>query len=65
MPGRLVEDALPDGPARGMTIDVETLEMLKDAYYELRGWDATSGTPTPEKLHELAFDGLIKDLWGL
>ncbi len=63
LPGRLAEDALPDGPARGMTIDEATLEMLKDAYYELRGWDTSSGIPTPEKLRQLGLDEMIKDLW--
>jgi aldehyde:ferredoxin oxidoreductase len=63
LPGRLVKDPLPDGPARGMTIDADTLEMMKDAYYELRGWDIESGTPTPEKLRQLGLDDLVNDLW--
>jgi aldehyde:ferredoxin oxidoreductase len=64
LPGRLMEDPLPDGPAQGMVNDRETMEMMKDAYYALRGWDSTTGTPTPEKLRELALDELVGDLWG-
>ena len=63
LPGRLAKDPLPDGPARGMTIDEKTMEMMKDAYYGLRGWDLASGSPTPEKLRQLGLDDLVKDLW--
>jgi aldehyde:ferredoxin oxidoreductase len=47
-----------------MVIDLDTLEGMKDAYYAFRGWDQATGIPTPEKLHELALDDLIADLWG-
>jgi aldehyde:ferredoxin oxidoreductase len=59
-----MEDPLPEGPAEGMVIDKDTLEMMKDAYYELRGWDKKTGIPTPAKLRELELDDLIGDLWG-
>jgi aldehyde:ferredoxin oxidoreductase len=64
LPGRLMEDPLPDGPAQGMVNDRETMEMMKDAYYELRGWDSATGIPTPEKLLELNLDWLVADLWA-
>jgi len=64
LPRRLMEDPLPEGPAEGMVIDKDTLEMMKDAYYELRGWDKKTGIPTPAKLRELELDDLIGDLWG-
>jgi aldehyde:ferredoxin oxidoreductase len=64
LPGRLMNDPLPDGPAEGMVIDGETLEAMKDAYYESRGWDLATGIPTPAKLRQLALDDLIADLWG-
>jgi aldehyde:ferredoxin oxidoreductase len=63
LPERLMKDPLPEGPAQGMVIDEETLEMMKDAYYELRGWDKSRGIPTPEKLAELRLDDLSTDLW--
>ncbi len=64
LPRRLMEDPLSEGPAKGMMIDIETLEMLKDAYYEFRGWDKETGKPTLEKLKELGLNDLNKDMWG-
>jgi len=59
LPERLMKDPLPGGPAKGMVIEEETLEKMKDAYYEFRGWDKTTGNPGPEKLLEL---GIQKDI---
>lgn len=64
LPKRLLADPLPGGPAEGMVIEHDTLEMMKDAYYECRGWDRATGVPSPERLRELALDDLIGDLWG-
>jgi len=64
LPERLMLDPLPDGPAQGMVIDRSSLEMMKDAYYEMRGWDVRTGIPTPDKLKELDLDDLIPQLWG-
>jgi aldehyde:ferredoxin oxidoreductase len=64
LPKRLMEEPLPEGPAEGMVIDRDTLELMKDAYYEYRGWDRATGKPTPEKLRQLGLDDLIGDLWG-
>jgi len=63
LPGRLTADPLPDGPAQGMVIDRVTMERMKDAYYELRGWDKTTGIPTREKLRELDLEEVLTDLW--
>jgi aldehyde:ferredoxin oxidoreductase len=62
LPKRLMEDPLPDGPAKGMVIEKDTLEMLKDAYYDIRGWDRKTGKPTVEKLKELELADLIRNL---
>lgn len=64
LPARLMEDPLPGGPAEGMVIDKETIEMMKDAYYECRGWDLATGIPTREKLTELGLEGMIEEIWG-
>jgi aldehyde:ferredoxin oxidoreductase len=64
LPGRLMLDPLPDGPGKGMVLERSILEKMKDAYYELRGWDIASGVPTPAKLHELDLDYLIPQLWN-
>jgi aldehyde:ferredoxin oxidoreductase len=63
LPGRLLEDPLPAGPAEGMVIERDALERMKDAYYDYRGWDRLTGIPTPEKLSELGLEDLIADLW--
>ncbi len=63
LPGRLMKDPLPDGPAEGMVMDEALLEKLKDAYYEYRGWDSKTGKPSPEKLKELGLESLISDMW--
>ena len=63
LPGRLLQDPLPAGAAEGMVIESEMLERLKDAYYEFRGWDKSTGIPTPDKLRELGLDDLVSDLW--
>lgn len=55
LPKRLLEEPLPDGPAKGQTVN---LDPLLDAYYEYRGWDK-NGVPTPEKLTELGLEYYI------
>lgn len=64
LPARLMLDPIPDGPARGTTLDRPTLEKMKDAYYQLRGWDIATGVPSPAKLHQLDLDDLIPQLWS-
>ncbi len=34
-------------------IDEEAFEEILDHYYDERGWDVATGTPTPEKLEAL------------
>jgi aldehyde:ferredoxin oxidoreductase len=57
-----MEDPLPAGPAQGMVIDRDTLERLKDAYYDLRGWDKKTGIPTIETLKALGLADLAADI---
>jgi len=61
LPKRLVEEPMPDGPAKGHV--VTELDTLLDNYYEARGWDKITGKPSPEKLRELGLDFVIPDLW--
>ncbi|MBW2561309.1 MAG: aldehyde ferredoxin oxidoreductase family protein [Deltaproteobacteria bacterium] len=62
LPERLMKEPLPSGPAEGMVVDTETLEMLKDAYYTYRGWNLSDGIPSLAKLEELGLDELIDDV---
>jgi aldehyde:ferredoxin oxidoreductase len=50
LPPRLLSEPIPSGPSKGLFNRLG--EMLPE-YYSLRGWDA-DGTPTQEKLRELA-----------
>ena len=59
LPKRLLEEPLPEGPAKGHVVN---LEPLLEAYYKFRGWDK-NGKPTPEKLKELGLDWLIKEIY--
>jgi aldehyde:ferredoxin oxidoreductase len=49
LPLRLLEDAIPEGPSKGMVSHVR--EMIPE-YYKLRGWDE-KGVPSDQKLNEL------------
>ncbi|MCS7139331.1 MAG: aldehyde ferredoxin oxidoreductase family protein [Candidatus Nezhaarchaeota archaeon] len=59
LPRRLLEEPLPEGPAKGHVVN---LEPLLDAYYRYRGWDE-EGRPTPEKLKELGLEWVIKEVY--
>jgi aldehyde:ferredoxin oxidoreductase len=60
LPRRFSAEPSPTGNARGQTIDIEP--MLQE-YYRLRGWDATKGWPTPEKLQTLGLGDVAACLW--
>jgi aldehyde:ferredoxin oxidoreductase len=64
LPDRLMTEPLPGGPAEGMVNNREMLELMKDAYYDYRGWDPVTGIPTEEKLQQLDLDDLIPVLWS-
>jgi len=60
LPGRLLNEPLPEGPAAG---HVNELSILLEAYYRLRGWDPESGKPMPEKLNELGLKEVVPVIW--
>jgi aldehyde:ferredoxin oxidoreductase len=64
LPARLMQDRLPSGPARNTLIDIGEMEAMKEAYYQMRGWDRATGIPTRERLTTLGLAYLIPDLWG-
>ena len=51
LPPRLLSEPMPEGPAKGQTVDLET---MKTDYYNLRGW--VKGVPTQKKLKELQIE---------
>jgi aldehyde:ferredoxin oxidoreductase len=56
LPRRFSEEPSPSGNAKGQVIDVEP---MLDEYYVLRGWDLTTGWPTPEKLRQLGLEDVL------
>lgn len=51
LPKRLLEEPMPNGPAKGHVVE---LEKMKEEYYRIRGW--VNGVPTTEKLRELKIE---------
>jgi aldehyde:ferredoxin oxidoreductase len=52
LPKRMLEEPMPEGPAKGHVAD---LEKMLPRFYELRGWDE-NGIPTREKLAALGLE---------
>ena len=50
---------LPDGPAKGRSVDPEKFALMQDQYYALMGWDKVSGNPTEGTLLELGLEWTI------
>ena len=50
LPARFTEEPLPDGPGKGETVQ---LDRMIEEYYDFRGWDPVTGSPSPAKLDEL------------
>ena len=49
---------MPDeGPAKGVCVSDEEMQIGLDDYYAVRGW-SSDGIPTPEKLNELGLGDL-------
>ena len=62
LPKRFLTEPIPDGPSKGMVITEETLEKMKDEYYEIRGWDRATGIPTPQRLLALDLPDIAEDM---
>jgi len=56
LPKRLLEEPLPDGPAKGRTAK-EALESYLPYFYEVRGWE--DGKPKPETLKRLGLEEFV------
>jgi aldehyde:ferredoxin oxidoreductase len=62
LPKRFLAEPIPDGPSKGMVITVEMLEKMKDEYYGIRGWDMSTGIPTPQRLLDLDLPDIAEDM---
>jgi len=47
LPRRFVEEALPDGPAKGHRISKKDMAYMRQDYYKLRGWNKKGVPPKP------------------
>ncbi|NOX60600.1 MAG: aldehyde ferredoxin oxidoreductase family protein [Chloroflexi bacterium] len=50
--------AFDSGPTAGYAPDIETMVQY---YYQARGWDATTGKPTPETLERLGLEDFVSE----
>ncbi len=50
---------LSGGVSDGLSIDEQEVEKAKDIYYQLAGWDISTGNPTPSTLAELGLDWIL------
>ncbi|MGQ9921933.1 MAG: aldehyde ferredoxin oxidoreductase C-terminal domain-containing protein, partial [Desulfobacca sp.] len=55
---------LSKGKFAGQVLDRERFEKMKEEYYELRGWDKTTGIPTRAKLAELGLQEVANEVLG-
>jgi aldehyde:ferredoxin oxidoreductase len=53
LPKRLFDEPLKGGPSDGVFITRDEFEAALNDYYELAGWDKTTGMPARSKLEEL------------
>jgi len=61
LPKRLFDEPLKGGPSDGVAVTRQELEAALNDYYELAGWDKTTGWPNWTKLKELGLDSLAAD----
>jgi len=61
-PQRSLNDPIPRGSLKGVTIDENKWNVMLDEYYDLQNWDRTTGYPTREVLVELGLDSVADDL---
>ena len=47
---------------KGMVLDRQEFETMKDQYYHIRGWDIATGLQTRKKLGDLALDDVLPEL---
>jgi aldehyde:ferredoxin oxidoreductase len=60
LPRRFMEEPLPDGPSQGQRLTSEELQRMLEDYYELRGWNKSTGIPEKRKLLELGLERAAK-----
>jgi aldehyde:ferredoxin oxidoreductase len=64
LPDRLMNEPITEGLSKGQRVSPEDLNRMLDEYYQVRGWDLATGTPTRAKLVELGL-GYVADQLGV
>jgi len=53
LPKRIYDEPLKGGASDGVAVTRQEVQDALDTYYEMCGWDVSTGKPTPTKLQEL------------
>ena len=61
-PHHFYDQPIPEGPSKGLTLDRQKFEELKDIFYELRGGDKKTGFPKRETLEGMGLKYVADDL---
>jgi aldehyde:ferredoxin oxidoreductase len=56
LPAKFYKPLQGSGPTAGEHFTLEQIEHLKDQYYQLAGWDISTGNPTSDKLSSLGLE---------
>ncbi len=59
LPKRVYDEPLKGGASDGVAVTREEVEKALDMYYEMCGWDVSTGKPTAAKLQELGLGWMI------
>ncbi len=62
LPRRLFDEPLQGGRTDGAVVDRETWEAALETYYEMAGWDPTTGNPTRATLEDLDLGWVADEL---
>jgi aldehyde:ferredoxin oxidoreductase len=56
LPAKFFRPLVGTGPTAGVALDHAVMEHALDEYFEMAGWDVTTGNPTPETAARLGLD---------
>jgi aldehyde:ferredoxin oxidoreductase len=62
LPERLFKEKVDGGPSEGKTLSIDKVEQLLDDYYEARGWNRETTSPTRKTLEALDLQAVADDL---
>jgi aldehyde:ferredoxin oxidoreductase len=57
---RRMHEGIGNGPLKGQRIGPDEFSTARRLYYEMAGWDPSTGRPTPAKIAELGLDELTR-----